>query len=101
MLSKYSVAINTAREEVAAKELKELETKTRARVEKAKAILAAKPEEKQLQVSLPITAISITHVFEDCSVNILRLITWRLSRLVQNCELEFRTAWQSTATPGY
>ena len=53
MLSKYSVAINTAREEVAAKELKELETKTRARVEKAKAILAAKPEEKQLQVILP------------------------------------------------
>ena len=91
MLSKYSVAINTAREEVAARELKELETKTRARVEKAKAILAAKPEDKQLQVNLPT---SITHVFEDCSIvnmHILRLMTWRLSQLVQNCKLEFRT----------
>ena len=54
MLSKYNVAINTAKEEVAAKELAELESKTRARVEKAKAILAAKPEEKQLPVSLPV-----------------------------------------------
>ena len=32
------------------KELSELETKTRSRVEKARALLAAKPEDKQLQV---------------------------------------------------
>ena len=50
MLSKYNVAVNTAKEEVAARELSELETKTRARVEKARALLAAKPEDKQLQV---------------------------------------------------
>ena len=45
MLSKYNVAIDMAKEEVAAKELAELESKTRARVEKARSVLAAKPED--------------------------------------------------------
>ena len=45
MLSKYNVAIDMAKEEVAAKELAELESKTRAKVEKARSVLAAKPED--------------------------------------------------------